>query len=289
MGNQSRLDPFFGSSVIFIICQALTFLVVSQVKAFIEANQIAVPQVSTGFAVLYFLGAVVVMGIILSLIPISILRLVLKALFAFLYSWGVFVFLGLYLPVIAAMLVATALGLIWFFQPRIWLHNLLLIFSLVSLGATLGPLFSPWAVSLLLGILSIYDLVAVGSGYMIWMVKQLALSETLPAFLIPRRLISWNMTFKEAGVTNLLNDEPRHRELSVLGGGDLGLPLVLITSVYFTYGFLSALIVAVFSFIGLFFAYFIQTYILKGKPLPALPPISLVSFIGFLVALLVKT
>jgi presenilin-like A22 family membrane protease len=285
MGNQSRLDPFFGSSVIFIICQALTFLVVSQVKAFIEANQIAVPQVSTGFAVLYFLGAVVVMGIILSLIPISILRLVLKALFAFLYSWGVFVFLGLYLPVIAAMLVATALGLIWFFQPRIWLHNLLLIFSLVSLGATLGPLFSPWAVSLLLGILSIYDLVAVGSGYMIWMVKQLALSETLPAFLIPRRLISWNMTFKEAGVTNLLNDEPRHRELSVLGGGDLGLPLVLITSVYFTYGFLSALIVAVFSFIGLFFAYFIQIYILKGKPLPALPPISLVSFIGFLIAL----
>ena len=285
MGNQSRLDPFFGSSVIFIICQALTFLVVSQVKAFIEANQIAVPQVSTGFAVLYFLGAVVVMGIILSLIPISILRLVLKALFAFLYSWGVFVFLGLYLPVIAAMLIATALGLIWFFQPRIWLHNLLLIFSLVSLGATLGPLFSPWAVSLLLGILSIYDLVAVGSGYMIWMVKQLALSETLPAFLIPRRLISWNMTFKEAGVTNLLNDEPRHRELSVLGGGDLGLPLVLITSVYFTYGFLSALIVAVFSFIGLFFAYFIQIYILKGKPLPALPPISLVSFIGFLIAL----
>jgi presenilin-like A22 family membrane protease len=289
MGNQSRLDPFFGSSVIFIICQALTFLVVSQVKAFIEANQIAVPQVSTGFAVLYFLGVVAVMGIILSLIPISILRLVLKALFAFLYSWGVFVFLGLYLPVIAAMLVATALGLIWFFQPRIWLHNLLLIFSLVSLGATLGPLFSPWAVSLLLGILSIYDLVAVGSGYMIWMVKQLALSETLPAFLIPRRLISWNMTFKEAGVTNLLNDESRHRELSVLGGGDLGLPLVLITSVYFTYGFLSALIVAVFSFIGLFFAYFIQIYILKGKPLPALPPISLVSFIGFLVALLVKT
>ena len=285
MGNQSRLDPFFGSSIIFIICQALTFLVVSQVKAFIEANQIAVPQVSTGFAVLYFLGAVVVMGIILSLIPISILRLVLKALFAFLYSWGVFVFLGLYLPVIAAMLVATALGLIWFFQPRIWLHNLLLIFSLVSLGATLGPLFSPWAVSLLLGILSIYDLVAVGSGYMIWMVKQMALSETLPAFLIPRRLISWNMTFKEAGVTNLLNDEPRHRELSVLGGGDLGLPLVLITSVYFTYGFLSALIVAVFSFIGLFFAYFIQIYILKGKPLPALPPISLVSFIGFLIAL----
>lgn len=285
MGNQSRLDPFFGSSVIFIICQALTFLVVSQVKAFIEANQIAVPQVSTGFAVLYFLGAVVVMGIILSLIPISILRLVLKALFAFLYSWGVFVFLGLYLPVITAMLVATALGLIWFFQPRIWLHNLLLIFSLVSLGATLGPLFSPWAVSLLLGILSIYDLVAVGSGYMIWMVKQLALSETLPAFLIPRRLISWNMTFKEAGVTNFLNDEPRHRELSVLGGGDLGLPLVLITSVYFAYGFLSSLIVAVFSFIGLFFAYFIQIYILKGKPLPALPPISLASFIGFLIAL----
>jgi presenilin-like A22 family membrane protease len=284
MEKPSKFEPLLGSSVIFLILLVLTYLVVSQVETYIETNQIAIPQVSTSFAIFYFLGSVVVMGIILYLIPVSVLRLVLKALFAFMFAWGVFVFAALYLPVVAAGLIAAGLGLFWFIQPRLWLHNILLIFSLVSLGATLGPMFSPWAVSLLLGALSVYDLVAVGSGYMMWMVKQMASSETVPAFLIPRKLTSWNMTFKQAGLTGLLSDEPGKRELSVLGGGDLGLPLVLITSVYFTYGFLSSLIVSLFTFFGLFFAYFIQIYVIKGKPLPALPPISSLAVIGLLIA-----
>lgn len=289
MEKPSRLEPLLGSSIIFFILLVLTYLVVAQVETYIETNQIAVPQVSTSFAILYFLAAAAVMGIILYLIPISVLRLALKALFGFMFAWGVFVFAALYLPAIAAGIIAAGLGLFWFTQPHLWLHNILLIFSLVSLGATMGPMFSPWAVSLLLGVLSIYDLVAVGSGYMIWMVKQMSLSETVPAFLIPRKLTSWNMTFKEAGLAGLLSDEPGKRELSVLGGGDLGLPLVLITSVYFTYGFFSSLIVSLFTFFGLFFAYIIQIYVIKGKPLPALPPISFLAFMGLLVAYFLKT
>jgi len=283
----ARFEPFVGSTIIFAICLILTFLTVSQVKIFIETNQIEVPEVSTSFAVFYFLGAAILMGIILYLAPISILRLILKALFAFLFAWGVFVFAALYLPVIAALAIAVISGAFWFFQPRLWLHNLLMIFSLVSLSATMGPVFSPWAVSLLLGILSIYDLVAVGSGYMVWMVKQLSLSETVPAFLIPKNFKNWNMTFKQAGVMGILDEKTKERELSVLGGGDLGLPLILVTSVYFANGLPSAAIVALFVFIGLLLAYTIQIYILKGRPLPALPPTSLVSFIGLLIALLV--
>ena len=59
----SRFEPFIGSSIIFAICLILTFLTVSQVKTFIETNQIAVPEVSTSFAVFYFLGSAVIMGI----------------------------------------------------------------------------------------------------------------------------------------------------------------------------------------------------------------------------------
>lgn len=288
MSKQSRLDLFLGSGLIFILCQALTFFAVFQVTVFLETNQIAVPKVSTGFALIYFLSAAVLLGLILYFIPIAVLRLVLKILFAFLYSWGVFVFLGLSLPAVAAVLIAVTLGLIWFFRPRIWLHDLLMIFSLASLGATMGPLFSPWEVVVLLAALSVYDVIAVRFGYMVWLVKRLSLSETLPAFLIPKEMKGWNLTFKEANIKNLLEAEFGQREFSVLGGGDLGLPLVLITSVFFSYGFVSSLIVGVFSLTGLFLAYFIQIYILKGKPLPALPPISFVSFIGFLVALLIQ-
>ncbi len=287
MRKNSISELFISSTIIFIVCLVLTYVSVWQVETFIETNNIAIPEVSTSFAALYFLAAAAVMGVILYFIPISLLRLVLKAMFGFLFAWGVFVFLALFAPAVVAVVIAAALGLVWFFRPRIWLHDLLMIFSLVSLASTMGPMFSPWAVSLLLGILSVYDLVAVTSGYMVWMVKQMSLSESVPAFFIPRALSSWNMSFKEIGITTLLSGETGHRELSVLGGGDLGLPLVLITSVYFTHGFVPSLIVAVFSLLGLFFAYVIQIYILKGKPLPALPPISLVAFIGYLIALLV--
>jgi presenilin-like A22 family membrane protease len=283
MGKLSRWTPFLGSSGIFLILQMLTFLVLSRVAIYIETNQIVVPRISTEFALFYFLGSVAVIGVILYFIPITLLRLVLKAFFAFMFAWGIFVFTVLFLPVSAAVIAATGMGLYWFIQPRLWLHNILLIFSLVSLGATLGPVFSPWAVGLLLGVLSVYDLIAVGTGYMIWMVRQMALSETIPAFLLPRKLTSWNMTFKQAGVKGLLDEVDGRRELTVLGGGDLGLPLVLLTSVYFTRGFLSSLIVAVFTFLGLFVAYFIQIYVIKGKPLPALPPIAAFAFTGFLV------
>jgi presenilin-like A22 family membrane protease len=283
-GKSSRFEPLIGSSLIFTVLLALTYLILPPIQTYIETNNIEVPQVSTGFATIYFLVAAGVMGLILFLIPVKFLRLVLKALFALMFVWGVFVYTVLYLPFVAAVIIAGGMGLLWFIQPRLWLHNLLLIFALVSLGSTLGPAFSPWAVALLLGLLSVYDVVAVGSGYMIWMVKQMALSEVVPAFLIPKKLSDWNMTFKQAGLAGLLTDEPGKRELSVLGGGDLGLPLVLITSVYFTYGLSSSLIVSGFTFLGLFFAYFIQIYVIKGKPLPALPPISLLAVTGLVIA-----
>jgi presenilin-like A22 family membrane protease len=282
-GNElARLEPFLGSSAVFFILLVLTYAVVSQVETYITTNQITIPQVATGFALGYFAGMVAVIGLILYLIPVKYLRLVLKVFFTLMFAWGVFVFFVLYLPTFASVILAGGLALYWFLRPCLWLHNILLIFSLVSLGATLGPVFSPWAVSLLLGVLSVYDLIAVGSGFMVWMVRQMALSETVPAFLIPRRLTAWNMSFKQAGLTELLSEDKGERELTVLGGGDLGLPLILITSVYFTFGFINSLIVAIFSYLGLFIAYCVQIYIIKGKPLPALPPISIMAFIGLL-------
>jgi len=54
-------------------------------------------------------------------------------------------------------------------------------------------------------------------------------------------------------------------------------------SVFFVYGFVGSIIVAVFSLLGLISAYTIQVFVLKGKPMPALPPITFVSLIGLLI------
>jgi hypothetical protein len=54
-------------------------------------------------------------------------------------------------------------------------------------------------------------------------------------------------------------------------------------SVHTNYGFGSAVIVAAFSLAGLISAFVIQGLFLKGKPMPALPPISIASLIGLLI------
>ncbi len=63
----------------------------------------------------------------------------------------------------------------------------------------------------------------------------------------------------------------------------IGFPLLLMVSVFFGYGLGSSLIVAGSSLVGLVSAYLIQLFFLKGKPMPALPPISFWSLIGFLI------
>jgi hypothetical protein len=75
------------------------------------------------------------------------------------------------------------------------------------------------------------------------------------------------------------------RKYSILGGGDIGFPLLLSSSVYFTYGLNNALLVAMFSLFGLVSAYWIQTTFIKGKPMPALPPIAVLSLVGLLIVL----
>jgi len=129
-------------------------------------------------------------------------------------------------------------------------------------------------------VISIYDVLAVRFGYMMWMVKKLAQSEVLPALIIPREVSNWNVDLRRAKV---MEDESAEREFSVLGGGDIAFPLLLIASVFFVYGFVGSIIVALFSLLGLISAYLIQLFILKGKPMPALPPITFVSLMGLLI------
>ena len=244
---------------------------------------------SLGAILIYFFGAVIVLGIILFTIPLSALKLLFRALFAFLFSWGVFIVCVFWVPLIPSIVIALAIGILWFFMPRIWLHNIVMILTMASLGAVFGRLVSPWTAMILLLVIAVYDFLAVRFGFMTWMAKRMESSDSLPAFVLPSNISELSGSLKSPDTKNTVprtaENDHEHFTHSILGGGDIGFPLLLTSAVYFALGLGSAVLVAIFSLAGLIAAYLIQSYILKGKPMPALPPIAALSLVGLLLVI----
>lgn len=296
----------------FIIAQVLTFCIISREDAFLQTNHIYIPPqpspgavslwpqpppatptpgaeapapfwTSLGPILIYFFSVVIVLGIVLFLIPMSALRYALKIIFAFLFAWGIFIAFVFWIPVTIAIIISVAVGLAWFLLPRVWLHNVAMILAMASVGAVFGRMISPWTAMILLLVLAVYDFFAVRFGYMVWLAEKLSESNTLPAFFIPRFMSEWKASLKQNVVARLVEEKPSERDFSILGGGDIAFPLLLVSSVFFAYGLSSAILVAVFSFAGLVGAYWIQAVFLKGRPMPALPSIAVLSLIGILI------
>lgn len=240
---------------------------------------------SLGPILIYFFAMIIVVGIILYLIPVSALKVVFRALFAFLFAWSVFVISVMWLPLAVAIVVAAAVGVAWFFLNKVWLQNVVMILAMVGLGAVFGRFITPWTAMILLLVLAVYDFLAVRFGYMLWMANKMGQFNALPAFVIPRRAGGWRSDMKQSNLNEEVELGPSQRTYAILGGGDIGFPLLLSASVYFASGLGSAVLVAFFSLLGLVGAYWIQGTILKGKPIPALPPIAAFSLMGLLIVL----
>jgi presenilin-like A22 family membrane protease len=260
----------------------LFYYLYPRVEEYIESNQVVIPDVSILPILGYFFGVVIILGLVLFLIPISKLKLLLRILFGFLYAWGVFIILAMAAPWPLALGAGAAAGLLWLFLPLVWLQNLLLLFTLVAVGAVFGSVVPPWTLVWVLLAISIYDIVAVSLGYMMWLARKMSESDTLPAFILPKRARDWGLNLRGSTVRKIFEEESAERDFALLGGGDLGFPLVFVASVFAVYGFTGALITAISSLIGLVFAFTLQMYLLKGKPLPALPPICFLTIMGFL-------
>jgi presenilin-like A22 family membrane protease len=282
---KSKISPFIWGGATIIAGLALVFAVAPQQKEYVEVNQIVTPSFSAGPGIGYFFGVVAVLALVLFFIPVSKLKWVFQALFTLMFAWGVFIITALTLPLAAAYPLAVIAGIAWLLWARVWLHNLVLLVTLASAGSVFGSLFSPWAFVIFMAVIAIYDVVAVRFGFMIWMVDRLSQTVTLPAFVYPRKIKDWALSLKTVRVDELAEKPVSDREYSILGGGDIGFPLMLAASVYFASGLGDAMLVGAFAVVGLLSAFLIQALWLKGKPMPALPPITFFSFAGFLIAL----
>jgi presenilin-like A22 family membrane protease len=304
----ARVNTVYLGLVLFAVAQILVLIVVPRMDPFLNENDIEIPtqpsgpvywwpgeattpdgeviDVPAGSALgpilIYIFAAVAVVGLTLYKIPLSALKVLLRLLFALLFSWGAFIITVFYVPLAFAVAIAVAFGTFWFLVPMVWLHNLALILAVSSVGAVFGRFISPWTAMGIILALAVYDFLAVRFKFMLWMADRLSEVNALPALIIPQNYSEWNSNLKKGG-ERIVEPNPSQREYSILGGGDIAFPCLLTASVYFAQGLKPAVVVAVLGLAGLVSVYAIQAVFLKGKPMPALPPIAAFTLAGLLI------
>ena len=303
-----KLNTVYLGLLLFVVAQMLILLVAPRIDPFLEDNDIEIPTLPSeeiywwpgevtlpngdvidvpahsalGPILIYILAAAGVLGLVLYKTPLTVLKVLLRLLFALLFSWGAFIATVFYVPLPLAVTIAVAFGAFWFLIPLVWLHNLVLILAASSLGAVFGLFITPWTAMAIILALAVYDFLAVRFRFMLWMADRLSEVNALPALIIPKDYSEWNLNLKKHG-EKMIEVNPAEREYSILGGGDIAFPCLLTASVYFAQGFKPAAIIAVFGLLGLVSVYAIQAIFLKGKPMPALPPIAAFTLVGLLI------
>jgi presenilin-like A22 family membrane protease len=303
-----KLNTVYLGLLLFVVAQMLILLVAPRINPFLDKNDIEIPtqpsgpvywwpgevtlpsgevievpaHSAVGPILIYIFAAAGVLGLVLYKTPLTVLKVLLRLLFALLFSWGAFIATVFYVPLPLAVTIAVAFGAFWFLIPLVWLHNLVLILAASSLGAVFGRFITPWTAMAIILALAVYDFLAVRFRFMLWMADRLSEVNALPALIIPKDYSEWNLNLKKHG-EKMIEVNPAEREYSILGGGDIAFPCLLTASVYFAQGFKPAGIMAVFGLLGLVSVYAVQAIFLKGKPMPALPPIAAFTLVGLLI------
>ncbi len=292
-----RLRSFLWGGLVMAVTFALGLFIAVHQKVFVEQQGIPSPNTTAAPAIAYFLGVVAILALVLFFVPVRRLVLVFKLLFAVMYAWGVLVTLLLVFSTLNEYIIdaiAVAAGALWLFWPRVWIQNLLLVVTLAAMSSVFGYFFAnPWAFIIVMAVISLYDFLAVRFGLMVWMADRMSQTTALPAFVFPKAGNDWNLSVNNIHVGELSSKVQSQREYSILGGGDIAFPLMLASATFFqSYlgppeDIIAAVIVSVFALLGLMTSYLIQSVWLKGKPMPALPPITVLSVIGFLITRLI--
>jgi presenilin-like A22 family membrane protease len=302
-----KLNTVYLGLLLFVVAQMLILFVAPRINPFLDKNNIEIPTQPSGPVywwpgevtlpsgevievpahsalgpiLIYIFAAVAVLGLTLYKIPITALKVLLRLLFALLFSWGAFIATVFYVPLPLAAAIAVAFGAFWFLIPLVWLHNLVLILAVSSLGVVFGRFITPWTAMAIILALALYDFLAVRFKFMLWMADKLSQINALPALIIPKNYSEWNLNLKER--EKIVEVNPADREYSILGGGDIAFPCLLTASVYFAQGLKPAAIIAALGLLGLVSVYAIQAIFLKGKPMSALPPIAAFTLVGLLI------
>ncbi len=188
-----------------------------------------------------------------------------------------------FIPAIIAFILAAILGIWKIFRPNLWVQNFTELFIYGGLAAIFSPLFNLWSVSILLVLIAGYDAYAVWkSQHMVTLAKSQMKAKVFAGLLIPYQKGKWlwkSVAKKSAakkGAAMETASTHKHRT-AILGGGDLGFPLIFAGVVLKEIGLWQSLVIPFFALAGLAWLLFIAN---EKKFYPAMPFIAAGCFVG---------
>jgi len=278
----------------FLITQ---FIGLGVVKLYQSGKQLpygmAVPEASSELAFTEYFGSI----LFAFLIAIALFFLLKKFKFEFVMKLWFFVVVVLSLAItfnsfiplgssaLIAILIALPLAIFKIFKGNFLIHNLTELFIYPGIAAIFVPILTIWTVTLLLIVISVYDIWAVWhSGIMQKMAKyQINKLKVFSGFFVPYISKSVKIKIKKMKKSKLKRKKIRIN-LAILGGGDIVFPIITSGVIMKFWGFLPALFVIAGATLGLSYLLFFSE---KKKPYPAMPFISAGIFLGMILFFLI--
>jgi len=218
------------------------------------------PQVQEGTSFIM----IFIFILIATLLALLLLRFALFKLWKFWFLLSIFFTLAVswsaFMVEWFAILLAIIFALWKVFRPQVIVHNFTEVFIYGALAAIFVPLLNLWSISILLILISIYDYIAVRkTKHMVKLAKSQSKAKVFAGLLVPYK----------------------KKRVAILGGGDIGFPLLFAGVVMMQFGFglfdIRTYIVPIFAAISLLLLFLFAD---KKKYYPAMPYISAGCFLG---------
>ncbi|MBI2138539.1 hypothetical protein HYU13_03045 [Candidatus Woesearchaeota archaeon] len=240
------------------------------------------PPLEEKTSFLFIIGAIILGTIVVLLL----IRFKKKAIWKVWYLLALVVTLAIALTAFTGSTLALILSIIiaaWkVFRPNVWVHNLTEVFTYGGLAAIFVPLLNVWAAAALLILISVYDIIAVNKlKHMVTLAKYQT-KEKLFAGL----MINYTAQGKSQSRKDRRKGEETTNRTAILGGGDIGFPLlfsgtVLKSVIAFGNPAGAFLITSIISITATIALSFLLVNGQKGKFYPAMPTLTAGCFLGY--------
>ena len=229
-----------------------------------------------------FITTAIIAGTAILLLIIKFRKLLLWKIW---YLASTFATLGIawaaFMPARIAWAIAFAAATLKVFKPNFIIHNLTELFIYSGLAAIFVPVMNITSAIILLLIISAYDMFAVWkSRHMVSIAKFQINSNIFAGIAIPKTETKTQHQGKTTPDRQKKNGE---NSLAIIGGGDIGFPILFAGTVMASYGLQKAAIIPIFATLGLLALFLISK---KGKFYPAMPFISAGCLVGYGIVLL---